>query len=179
MTRKKLRPHIYTPDVWRHLSWNLPRFACLKDQQITLSHAYSLGIICSQHQHQHHHHHHHHQQQQQEQEQQQPSCLFFRIEVSESCLLKGCLLMTQICEKVMWKSLMYTWDLSGWGTALHDSQALREGDQMKLGFLMMDVSKNSGFSSKSSILMGVFHYKPSILGVLPLFLEIPMFFLGC
>ena len=27
-----------------------------------------------------------------------------------------------------------------------------------------DVSKNSGFSPKSSILIGSFHYKPSILG---------------
>ena len=28
----------------------------------------------------------------------------------------------------------------------------------------MDVSENSGFPPKSSILIGVFHYKPSILG---------------
>ena len=87
---------------------------------------------------------------------------FFRIEVWESCLLKGCLIITQICGKVTWKSLM--WDLSGWGTALHDSQALREGDQLKLGFLMMDVSKNSGFSPQIIHFNRVFHYKPSILG---------------
>ena len=33
----------------------------------------------------------------------------------------------------------------------------------------MAVSENSGFSPKSSILIGVFHYKPSILGCFPIF----------
>ena len=38
----------------------------------------------------------------------------------------------------------------------------------------LDVSENSG-TPKSSIFIRVFHYKPSILGVFPLFLETPNF----
>ena len=152
MTRKKLRPHIYTPDVWRHLSWNLPRFACLKDQQITLSHACSLGIICSQH-----HHHHHHQQQQQEQEQQQPSCLFFpnwslgilsteRVPYNDTNLRKSHVEKSHVHMRPF-----------GLGNRPPWQPGAKEGDQLKLGFVdgcFMMFPKIVGFPSKSSNLIG-------------------------
>ena len=41
----------------------------------------------------------------------------------------------------------------------------------------MDVSKNRGGPPESSILIGVFHYKLSILGGFPLFLETSIYLL--